>query len=312
MNILVTGATGFVGTEVVHRLLKDGHAVRSAVRTEPEDPSSLDRVRIGDLTPETDWGLALVGVESVVHLAGRAHVRRDTAPGEREEFRRVNSLATLNLARQTARAGAKRLVFVSSIKARTGDGEPLTPYGASKREAEEGLRALASETGLEVTIIRPPLVYGPGVKANFRALMRAVELGIPLPLGAVDNRRSLLALDNLVDFIVTCIHHPAAANETFEVSDGEDLSTAELIRRLAAAMGRPARLVSVPPSVLRTVGKGLRRRATVERLLGSLLVDSSRARALLGWMPPVSVDEGLSRTVGRTPPGSRTRMSGST
>jgi nucleoside-diphosphate-sugar epimerase len=217
------------------------------------------------------------------------------------EYRRVNVAGTSAFARQAAAAGVKRFVFLSSVKVngesgRYTEADPPAPedaYGISKHEAEAALRAIAKDTGMDVVIIRPPLVYGPGVRANFLALMRAVSRGIPLPLGAVNNRRSLVALGNLVDFIVTCIEHPAAANETFLLSDGEDLSTTDLIRRLAAAMGRPARLLPVPESVLIAGAALLGRRDIARRLLGTLQVDTSKAGQLLGWVPPITVDEGL-------------------
>jgi len=225
------------------------------------------------------------------------------------EFRRVNVDGTLRLARQAAEAGVRRFVFVSSIKVNgehSQPGHPFTadeipapgdPYGVSKCEAEAGLRALSQETGMEVVIIRPPLVYGPGVKANFLAMMRWLQRGVPLPLGGVTaNRRSLVFLDNLVDLIVTCIDHPAAANQTFLVSDDEDLSTAALLRRMAAALGRPARLVPVPAGLIVFGAKLIGRPGIAQRLCGSLQVDIGKTKAFLGWAPPISVDEGLRRT----------------
>jgi nucleoside-diphosphate-sugar epimerase len=245
------------------------------------------------------------GQEAIAHLAGRAHVIRETGADSTDVFRRVNVAGTLMLARLAAAAGTRRFVYVSSIKVNGDEGmyteadppSPCGPYGASKLEAEIGLRELAARTGLEVVIVRPPLVYGPGVKANFRALSQAVAMGIPLPLGSAHNRRSLIALDNLVDFLVAVLTHPAAAGETFLVSDGNDLSTAELIRGLAHALRRSPRLVSVPPPLLLAVAAVLRRRDVTQRLLGSLQVDMSKARRLLGWTPPISVEEGLRRAV---------------
>jgi nucleoside-diphosphate-sugar epimerase len=235
---------------------------------------------------------------------------QDTATDPLTAFRTANVDGTLNLARQAAAAGVKRFVFISSVKV---NGEftlsgrayseadapkPEDAYGQSKHEAEQGLRQIASDTGMEVTIIRPPLVYGPGVKANFASLMRAVQRGWPLPLGAVHNQRSFVALDNLVDFIVTCITHPQAANQTFLVSDGQDLSTPDLIRRMARAMNRPARLLSVPVWALKAGASLLGKGDAVQRLCGNLQVDISKSRELLGWSPPISVDEGLRRAVG--------------
>ena len=234
----------------------------------------------------------------------------DRAADPLAEFRRVNVAGTLNLARQAVAAGAKRLVFVSSVKVNgeaTLPGQPFKPddtfvpqdpYGRSKFEAEVGLRALAAETGLEVAIVRPPLVYGPGVKANFAAMVRWLSLGVPLPLGAVvHNRRSLVALDNLVDLLLLCAKHPAAANQTFLASDGEDVSTADLLRRIGVALGNPARLLPMPVGVLKLGAAALRKADVAQRLLGSLQVDISKNRQLLGWQPPVSLDEGLKRVV---------------
>jgi len=232
----------------------------------------------------------------------------ETANDPLAEFRKVNVDGTLNLARQAAAAGVRRFIFISSIKV-NGEGSalgapyladakpaPADPYGISKMEAEQGLRALAAETGMEVVIIRPVLVYGPGVKANFRSMMSWLNKGVPLPLGAIHNQRSLVALDNLVDLIVTCIDHPAAANQTFLVSDGEDLSTTELLRRMGAALGKPARLLPVPAFMLQAGAALLGKRDMAQRLCGSLQVDISKTRELLNWTPPVSVDQALAKT----------------
>lgn len=278
--------------------------MRAAVHRESSVTTAGVERFVGDVGPHTNWVPALSDAQVIVHLAARVHLMRDPASDPLAEFRRVNSEGTLNLARQAAAAGARRFVFLSSVKVNGEAGAfeesdaaaPSDAYGLSKSEAEKGLREIAAETGMDVVIIRSPLVYGPGVQANFRALIRGIALGIPLPLGAVDNRRSLVALDNLVDLIVTCVEHPAAANETFFVSDGEDLSTPQLIRRLARAMGRPARLISVPAPLLMTTATLLGKRHVAQRLLGSLQVDISKARRLLGWVPPVSVDEALRRT----------------
>ena len=295
-QLLLTGGTGLLGSAVLDRLKSEKKAVRAS------------RLRLGS-SSITHWRDELRGCDAVLHLAARVHIMRDRSSSRLDDFREVNTEGTLGLARLAAQAGVKRFVFVSSIKVNGEHTEPglafhhddapapLDPYGISKAEAEDGLRQIASETGMEVVIIRPPLVYGPGVRANFRTMMRWLHRGIPLPLACVtDNRRSLVALDNLVDLLITCLDHPAAANQTFLVSDGEDLSTADLLRRLGRAMGHPARLLPVPTGLLwagaRLLGKG----DMAQRLLGSLQVDIEHTRRTLGWAPPVSVDEGLRRT----------------
>ena|SRR5690625_113916 len=305
-NTLVTGSNGFVGSALFEHLVAGGFSVTGTVRQRVS--SSSDLVPIGEIGPDTDWSNALPGHQAIVHTAARVHVMEDSAADPLAEFRWVNVEGTLNLARQAAQAGIQRFVFISSIKVNgeaTEPGRPfraedppapLDPYGISKMEAEQGLRTLANDTSMEVVIIRPPLVYGPGVKANFQAMMRWLQRGIPLPLGAIHNRRSLVALDNLVDLIVTCLHHPAAANQTFLVSDGEDLSTTELLQRMSAALGKPARLLPVPATLLSLSATLLGRRAMAERLVGSLQLDSSPARQLLGWEPKVSVEEALRST----------------
>ncbi len=308
--ILVTGASGFVGSALLRRLAMAGKDVKAAYRNgKGHPPPGVQTVFAGDLGPVQDWGAALESVEVVVHTAARVHVMRDTAADPLEEFRRTNVAGTLNLARQAAAAGVRRFVFISSVKVNgesTLPGRPFTErdapapqdaYGLSKLEAEHGLRAIAQETGMELVVIRPPLVYGPGVRANFRALMRAVARGLPLPLAAVDNRRSLVGLDNLVDFIVTCIDHPSAAHEIFLVSDGEDLSTPGLIRGLAQAMGRSPRLFRMPLWMLWIPATLFGRRASLERVCGNLQVDITKARTILGWHPPVPVSEGLAQVV---------------
>jgi nucleoside-diphosphate-sugar epimerase len=307
---LITGATGFVDSGVVARLAGAGVETLACVRGDMV--SMLEGVRVvpvAELTANTDWRQVLAGVKSVVHLAARVHVMHDTESDPLTAFRAVNVDGTLNLARQAAAVGVKRFVFISSVKV---NGESTSPgraftevdapnpqdaYGQSKHEAEQGLRQLSADTGMEVVIIRPPLVYGHGVKANFAALMRAVQRGWPLPLGAVHNQRSLVALDNLVDFIVTCVAHPQAANQTFLVSDGHDLSTTELVRGMAQAAGVLARLLPVPVWALKAGATLLGKGDAVQRLCGNLQVDISKARNLLGWVPPVSVEEGLRRAM---------------
>ena len=306
MKLLVTGANGFVGFALCNDALRRGFEVKCSTRSETEFPFGAGKVVVGSIDGETDWRAALSGGEAVVHLAARVHVMRDTSVDPLAAFRAVNTEGTLNLARQAAAAGVKRFIFVSSIKV-NGEGRetpytefdlpaPQDAYAISKWEAEQGLREIESATGMEVVILRPPLVYGAGVGANFLRLMRSVERGLPLPFGRVDNRRSLLYLGNFTDAIRVCLDHPAAAGQTFLLSDGEDVSSADLIRRLALAMHRPARLLPLPPSWLRAAGALLGRGAEVDRLLGSLSVDSSKIRRELGWRPPFSMDEGLSQT----------------
>ncbi|OQW88136.1 MAG: hypothetical protein BWK72_10385 [Rhodoferax ferrireducens] len=307
MKILVTGANGLVGTALCRRLREDGFAVRAAVRTKLANPGAFDVIGVGDINELTDWETALRGVDVVVHLAARVHVMHERAANPLAEFRHINVQGSLQLAQSAYAAGVKRYIYVSSIKV---NGESTMPehafteldmpnpqdaYGQSKLEAETGLRLIAASTGLQVVIIRPPLVYGPGVKANFAELMRAVQKCWPLPLGAVHNKRSLVALGNLVDFIITCITHPKAANQTFLISDGQDLSTTELVRCMAHAAGVPARLLPVPVWALEWAGRLLGKGETVQRLTGNLQIDSSKARDLLGWEPKVSVQEGLRR-----------------
>ena len=262
---------------------------------------------MGDIDEATDWTATLQGKEVVLHAAARAHIMNDTAADPLTEFRKVNVVGTLNLARQAAEAGVKRFIFISSIKVngeQTALGMPFTgedapapedPYGVSKLEAEQGLQQLARETGMELVIIRPPLVYGPGVKGNFASMIKLVEKGLPLPLGAIHNQRSLVGLDNLVDLIITCIDHPSAANQVFLAGDGEDLSTSDLLRGVSKAMGKPSRLIPVPAGVLQFGATLLGKNAVARRLLGSLQVDISNTREVLGWTPPLSVDEGLQR-----------------
>lgn len=311
--VLVTGANGFVGSAVMARLASEsGFVVRGAVRG-PVQHKLADSlggyVMAPDLEAEADWLPALQGVHLVVHAAARVHVMNDDVADPLAEYRRTNVEGTLKLARQAAEAGVRRFVFLSSVKVNgeSTDGRspfssedepaPLDPYGISKWEAERRLMTLADETGMEVVVIRPPLVYGPGVKGNFAVMIRWLKRGLPLPFGAVHNRRSLVALDNLVDLIVTCLAHSEAANRVFMVSDGADLSTPELLRRLGRAMGVPVRLLPVPPIMLEWSAALLGRRAVVRRLLGSLQVDIAKTSEVLGWKPPTSVGEGLRQAV---------------
>ncbi|MFI5447127.1 UDP-glucose 4-epimerase family protein [Polaromonas sp. UC242_47] len=312
LHLLVTGATGFVGRAVCEQAARHGFSVKGALRVSRAVPSYVEPVVVGEINGATDWGGSLRDVNAVVHLAARVHVMRDTEADPISLFRAVNVEGTLNLARQAVENGVKRFVFISSVKVNgecTQSGRPFTEvdvfdptdaYGKSKHEAEEGLRQIGLDSGMEVVIIRPPLVYGPGAKANFAALMHSVQRGMPLPLGAVHNQRSLVALDNLVDFIITCVTHTQAANQTFFVSDDCDLSTTELVRGLARAAGVSAHLLPVPVWALQAGATLLGKGDAVQRLCGNLQVNISKARSLLGWKPPISVDEGLRRAVAGT------------
>lgn len=310
--ILVTGATGFVGSALANRLMADGACggvVAALRRLDASLPEGVKHVQVGDLLPNTNWNAALQQVNAVVHCAARVHVMQDSANNPLDAYRHVNVQGTLNLARQAAQAGVRRFVFVSSIKVNgeatlpgkpfSADDEPapLDPYGLSKMEAEQGLQEISAQTGMEVVIVRPPLVYGPGVKANFASMMRWVAKGVPLPLGAIHNARSMVALDNLVDLLVTCLRHPAATGQTFLVSDGVDVSTTQLLRRTAHAMGKPARLLPVPAGLLQWGATLLGKRDVAQRLCGSLQVDIGKTRQLLGWAPPLTLDQGLKKAV---------------
>lgn len=305
-TVLVTGATGFVGRALCRTLADKGYALRAATRGNAAMDGCVC-LPVGDIDGGTDWSSALAGVGCVVHLAARVHVMRESAADPLAEFHRTNVAGTQRLALAAAQAGVRRLVFLSSVKvngeattaspfAESDTPAPADPYGISKWEAENALRGVAGEMGLEIVILRPPLIYGPGVKANFRRMLALAASGLPLPFASIDNRRSLVFLGNLVDAIATCLIHPRAAGETFLISDGEDLSTPDLLRRMRQAMGFPARLMPVPPSLLQAGGRLLRRKAEVGRLVGSLQVDSAKLRTLLSWQPPCSVDAGLRET----------------
>jgi nucleoside-diphosphate-sugar epimerase len=310
LRFLVTGGRGFVGKAVVSTASSKGLFVRASSRQAKE--TLLDEPKycqVGALGPDTDWDDALDGVEVVVHCAGRAHVINDKSPDPAALFRVANLEGTLHLARRSANAGVKRFVFLSSIgvngaETRAGDAfsendppRPHNAYALSKWEAEQGLTKIAAASGMEIVVIRPPLVYGYDAPGNFGALARAVGRGFPLPLGAINNRRSLIGLDNLVDFILTCAVHPKAANETFLVSDGDDMSTTKMVREIATAAGRDAVLLPVPGAVLRLGAALVGRASTAQSLVGSLEINITKARTQLGWNPPFTVAEGFKRAL---------------
>ena len=296
MKLLITGANGFVGSALCAKA-KETFSIIAATRAE-----------VGEIDKHTDWQTLLQGVDVVVHLAARVHIMNDNSKDPLNDFRLVNVEGTLNLAQQAVQAGVKRFIFISSIKVNgesTLLGQPFTAddapnpqdaYGQSKYEAELALKQLAEKTGLEVVIIRPPLVYGVGVKANFYSMMCWLNRSVPLPLGAIKNKRSLVALDNLVDLILTCTTHANAVNQTFLVSDDEDLSTTDLLRRMAKALGKKAYLLPIPSGLLEFAVRLIGKQAIAQRLCGSLQLDISKTRQLLNWTPPVSVDTALAQT----------------
>lgn len=312
MKILITGLNGFVGLPLSQHLTAVGHQIIGVVRSHDSLTTVNPNIQlkaIGDIDEITDWQDCLGVVECVVHLANRAHVMDEQSSNPLAVYRKVNTAGTLHLARQAAAAGVKRFIFISSVKVNgesTFHGKALTskdqhipvdPYGLSKYEAELGLKLIAEQTGIEVVVIRPPLIYGPGVKANFLKMMRWVEKGIPLPLGAIQNHRSMLGLDNLINFIELCLTHPNAAGQTFLVSDDHDVSTTELLKEIAAAMDRPSRLLSIPQYYIENLLILLGQRHISERLCGSLQLDISLAKKCLAWKPPYTFKDQLKKTV---------------
>ncbi|MBU1215118.1 MAG: SDR family oxidoreductase [Gammaproteobacteria bacterium] len=307
-RMLVTGANGFVGSAMCHAAVARGFRVRGATRKGAQLESGIENIAVGDIGGCTDWREALRDIDVVIHLAARVHVMRETLADPLAAFRAVNVAGTENLARQAAEAGVKRLVYVSSIKVNgeeTTDGRiyrasdmpaPQDPYGISKWEAEQALHRVAAETGLEVVIVRPPLVFGPGVKGNFAQMMKALQQGFPLPLASVQNKRSLVYVGNLVDALITCATHPAAAGQTYLIGDGADLSTPELLRQLGSALGCTVHLFACPCWLLRVTAGIAGRSQQMHRLLGSLQVDSARIRRELGWHPPYTLQQGLQET----------------
>ncbi|EGR2449694.1 TPA: UDP-glucose 4-epimerase family protein [Vibrio cholerae] len=302
-KILLTGATGFVGQQILRQLPQQA---RVFGRTKPARDCHFFA---GELSANTDYRAALSGVDVVIHCAARAHVMNETATNAAELYQDINTHATLALAKQAAASSVKRFIFISSIKVNgestsgrmpfTSSDQPCTSdhYGQSKLEAENRLKDLAAKTGLEVVIIRPTLVYGLGVKANFASLMRLISKGMPLPFGCIaKNKRSLVSVDNLVDLIITCIDHPKAANQVFLVSDDHDVSTSEMVRELAIALGKPTWQLPVPIWCYKLFGKLFGKSDIVDRLTGSLQVDISHTKETLGWKPPQTLQEGFKQT----------------
>lgn len=309
-RILVTGARGFVGRPLCDELVEKGYGVTGVVRTlKGEDSlhSGIDFKAVGDLEFFEDWAPLLTGADAVIHLAAKVHVMGADSAKALDEYRRANVVVTEKLLRAAASVGVKRFVFLSSVKAlgegsrtpytETSAAEPSDPYGVSKLEAEQAVTAGGNETGIETVTLRLPLVYGPGVRANFLRLLKMVEKGVPLPLSGVTNRRSMIFLENLVDVLQVCLHHEKAAGETFMVSDGDDFSTPGLIREIYRAMGKKPRLLPFPPLLLRVAGAMTGKGQEVSRLIGSLSVDTNLIRNQLGWVPPYTAEEGFARTV---------------
>lgn len=304
MIMLVTGSNGFVGKSLCRTLRVGGSTVRAAVRK----AAGADEINVGDLNGKTDWRIALQGCDVVFHLAARVHVMSDRDQDPLRAYRDVNVDGTLNLARQAVQAGVRRFVFVSSVKVngestttqpfRSSDVPmPCDPYGQSKMEAEQALQQLGRETGLEVVIVRPPLVYGPGVKANFLNLIKLVQKGVPLPFGSISNFRSMVALDNLVDLLIVCNKHPDAPGNIFMVSDGADMGIKELVTKIANAMNKRLWLVPVPVGLMIGAAKLLGKQGVVDRLFGSLQVDIAHTQATLAWQPVVTSQAAIDKTV---------------
>ncbi len=307
MRVLVTGATGFLGRALVPLLLDRGHQVRAAVRRPDAQVPGVDLIAVGDIGPDTDWSAALDGMDAVVHLAARVHVMHDTAADPLAAFRHTNTAGTRRLAEAAAKHGVRRFVYLSSIKAVVDESrpEPVTdatpadphsPYGLSKREAEQALEDLGRRGVLDPVILRPPLVYGPGVAGNLRALLNICRKRLPLPLARVHNRRSLIFVDNLADAVATCLTHPGAVGQTFLVSDGTPLSTADLVRHLSAGLGVRPRLLPAPSALLALAATLLGKREAWDRVGGSLVIEDVAIRTQLGWSPPVDAPSGLRTT----------------
>jgi nucleoside-diphosphate-sugar epimerase len=307
MKILVTGSTGFIGTALVRLLAQQGHALVLVKHRRVHEQFQTD-VHAMELATTVNWQKLLEGCDAVVHLAARVHVMKESATDTAGEYFKINAVATQRLAKQAAQTGVKRFIYLSSLKvsgeqnvngrAFTEDDHPQPEgaYAKSKHQAEQALLQIAQQSGMEVVVVRPPLVYGPNVRANFLNLLKVINCGVPLPFMCVKNVRSYIYVENLVHFISICLEHPRAANQVFLVSDGEGVSTPDLIRKCAEALGAPQRLIAFPQSGLAFLCKILGKSALYQRLCGNLSVDISKINALLGWQPPYSIDEGLSAT----------------
>ena len=309
ISLLVTGANGFVGSAFCTEALRRGYRVRAALRGAPNfQIPGCEIATIAGIDSETDWSAALQNIDTVVHLASRVHVMQDHAANPLEAFRKVNVAGTEHLAHAAAAHGVKRLVYVSSIKvngestpadrhfSETDKPSPQDPYGLSKFEAEQALHRVSEETGIEIVILRPPLVYGAGVKGNFSQMLRVLKKGFPLPLASVHNRRNLVYVGNLVDALLVCTTHPAAVGQTYLVGDGENISTSQLLNELGRAMGHSAHLISCPIGLLNLAGRITGKSAQIDRLLGSLQIDSGKIRRELNWIPPYTLKQGLQAT----------------
>ncbi len=307
-RVLITGANGFVGRYLCEAMSGQGWQVRGAVRSPIALPNGLESAAVGDIDEDTDWAEALHGVDVVIHLAARVHVMKEIAADPLTEFSKVNVLGTVNLAEQAVKAGVRRLVYVSSIKVNgeeTIDGQTYTetdtpapedPYGISKWHAEQSLQRIAQDSRLEMVVVRPPLVYGPGVKGNFISLLAAIDKGVPLPLAGANNARSLVFVGNLADALINCAMHPAAAGKTFLISDGSDVSTGTLVEEIAASLGRKSRAFYFPPVLLRIAATILGRSAQIDRLFGSLRINNAKICSELDWQPPFTLSQGLQKT----------------
>jgi nucleoside-diphosphate-sugar epimerase len=321
-TVLVTGATGFIGGHLLPVLHQQSWQITAAVRDDFRQPPSIPirTIKAGEIDGNSDWHEALEGIDTVIHLAARAHIINETIPNPEAEFIRVNTEGTANLVKQSIESGVRHFVFISSIGAmatlsdriltETSPCQPDSPYGRSKLQAEQALIELTQDSRMTWTIFRPPLVYGRGNPGNMERLMKLIRRGFPLPFGAIENRRSFVFVGNLVDAIVTCLNHPNAVNQIFLVSDDQSLSTPELVRLIAQQVQQPCQLLAVPPSLLKLlgymgdVGQHLSRRTlpvntyTIDRLLGSLYVDSSHIQKTLNWQPPFTLEQGLAQTIG--------------